>query len=250
MQSCLVSVLFSVFGSFNRRLLTFPRMTLLIYMYIFNVKQAPGVSAGLSSCQLTESTAQMPQTTTSWWVVPTSSLTVDSIVVFRLTNCFLSGPSGQTKSGVSQFASTCWSHQRGFHHEGGMARPRPFQCLPLLYSLIMQLCVSPDRWCSTWASTSSRSSCMIRSSSTLSTAPTMNWAGFWESTASPSKSRGEISVSSDAPMIPTSVKRQQMVYVSEFCLRQSWRTWWLWRTKVRTSSSLAVLQKSRVSLRP
>lgn len=199
MQTCSVSVLFSVFG-FYSQIADLPEETVLIYVYIFNVKRATGVSAGLSSCHLTESSAQMPLTTTSWWVAPTSCdcwfhrcFPTDWLTV-------PSGPSGQTKSGVSQFASTCWSHQRGFHHEGGTARPRPFQCPLLLWSPIMQLCVSPYRWCSTWASTSSRSSCMIRSSSTSCTAPTMNWAGFWESTASPSKSRGEISVSSDVPV--------------------------------------------------
>lgn len=76
--------------------------------------------------------------------------------------------------------------------------------------------IPPYRWCSTWASTSSRSSCMIRSSSTSSTAPTMNWAGFWESTASPSKSRGEISLSSDVPM---KFQRQRKDNKLCFCFR-------------------------------
>lgn len=54
-------------------------------MNVFHIKSVCGVSAGLSSCQLTESLAQLPLTTTSWWVAPTSCLTVDSIIVSWLT---------------------------------------------------------------------------------------------------------------------------------------------------------------------
>lgn len=60
---------------------------------------------------------------------------------------------------------------------------------------MMHLWRSPRRWCSTWVSTSSRSSCTTRSSSTSSTAPRMHWGGFWAWTASLLKSRGEISIS-------------------------------------------------------
>lgn len=50
--------------------------------------------------------------------------------------------------------------------------------------------------------------------------------------------------------VPTSRSQQHTVFVSEFCLRWSWRTSWLWRTQVRTSYSLCIPQKSRLHLRP
>lgn len=56
---------------------------------------------------------------TNWWATATSSL-LSTVFNYFLFDRFLSVNSGQTKCGIPQFASTCRSNKRRFHHEGGM----------------------------------------------------------------------------------------------------------------------------------
>lgn len=126
--------------------------------------------------------------------------------------------------------------------------PIKFLSILMLYSVEVVVCAawslmhlwrSPCRWCSTWVSTSSRSSCTTRSSSTSSTAPRMHWGGCWESTASLLKSHGEVQIQYSFCALKIKVSKKpscwnrKHVSVSEFCLLWSPRTWWPWRLKVR-----------------
>jgi len=157
-----------------------------------------------SRCRRTRSSTETPTTTTNWW--GRRSLTASLPVANWLVRRFDLWPLCVSRSNRRSSSRLCCN----------LPEPRK-KCSPWRRYGEFTLCknktlrsaglgaglrslrashdasvtVVSRRWCSTWVSTSSRSSCTTRSSSTSSTAPRMHWGACWASTASPWKSHGE-----------------------------------------------------------
>lgn len=224
-------------------------------MNVFHIKSVCGVSAGLSSCQLTESSAQLPLTTTSWWVAPTSCLTVDSIIVSWLTVSCLDlqvRPKVEFHSLLQHAGAT----KEVFTMKEVRWGPAPFNVcssfnLPSCncestVSLSLQVMFYLGQYIIQKQLYDQKQQHIVHCSHD-ELGRVLGVDSF-----SVKEPRWDSSFIWRPDEVPASTKRQQTVYLSEFCLRRSWRTWWLWRTKVRPSSSppLAVLQKFGVPLRP